>query len=127
MYHHVIPCKDQSVNVPIDMNNPEAAAAALELEFPETFSRKAWKVIDYFKGTLFMYLYNGEYVLTDESLYLTVHGDGSHEAPFGGPRWVADDLNAVEQWLEELADLYDAEGNVPGWTEAATEDEADEP
>ena len=58
-----------------------------------------------------------EYVATDESLYLTEHGDGSHEAPFGAPRWTGDSLEEFERWLEELADVYDEDGDIPGWEE----------
>ena len=115
MQHEIIPCRDQTINPPIDRNDPECASTAVELEFPETFSHKAWLVIRYMEAAMYLYLYKGEYILTDESLYLTDHGDGSHEAPLGGPRYVAESLEEVEQWLEELADCYDEEGDIPGW------------
>ena len=42
--------------------------------------------------------------MTDESLYLTEHGDGSHEAPFGAPRGTFDTWEEVEAFLEQVFD-----------------------
>ena len=115
MKHLIKPFADQTVNPAIDRNDPKAAATAIELEFPKTFSKKAWRVIDYFEGTMFLYSYKGKFVATDESLELTEYGDGSSEAPFGAPRFVCDTLDELEAILEDLADFYDASGDIPGW------------
>lgn len=100
--------------IPIDMNDVLGALTAIEVPFPESFSARAWKVIRYLDDTAFLFFYKGKYVVTDESLYLTEHGDGSPEAPLGAPRFVADSLADVEAWLEYLADRYD-EDEYPGW------------
>ena len=89
---------------PIDRNNPEQAATAIELTLPTGLSAKAWKCWDYFDGTAFAYEYQGRLVVTDEALELTEYGDGSHEAPFGAPRWVCDSWEELEQILEETYD-----------------------
>ncbi len=125
MKHQIIPCEDQTANPAIDRNDPLGAATAVELKFPRTFSKKAWRVIHYFEGAMYLYSYKGKFVATDESLELTEYGDGSHEAPYGAPRFVCDTLNELEVILEwgewdalfslSLADLYDASGDIPGW------------
>ena len=89
---------------PIDRNNPEQAATAIELTLPTGLSEKAWKCWDYFDGTAFAYEYQGKLVVTDESLELTEFGDGSHEAPFGAPRWVCDSWEELETALEATYD-----------------------
>ncbi len=115
--HIALPYKDQ-INVPTDMNDPEAAKTAVELQFPDTFCAIAQDVIRYFDGSMFLYRYKDHYVVTDESLYLTDHGDGSRAAPYGGPRWTGDDLDELESWLEGIAADYDAAGDIPGWPPA---------
>ena len=115
MKHQIKPCADQTVNPAIDRNDPQAAATAIELEFPETFSRKAWRVIRYLEGAICLYAYKGRFIVTDESLELTAYGDGSREAPYGAPRFICDSLDELEQTLEDLADCYDASGDIPGW------------
>ena len=89
---------------PIDRNNPEKAATAVELTLPTGLSEKAQKCWDYFDGTAFAYEYQGKLVVTDESLELTEYGDGSHEAPFGAPRWVCDSWEELEEILEATYD-----------------------
>ena len=89
---------------PIDRNDPEVAKTAVELTLPAGFSEKAHKCWDYFDGTAFLYEYKDRLVVTDESLYLTEHGDGSFEAPFGFPRWVCDSWAELEHCLEETWD-----------------------
>ena len=42
--------------------------------------------------------------MTDESLYLTEHGDGSHEAPYGAPRGEFETWEEVEAFLEQVFD-----------------------
>ena len=115
MNHPIKPFADQTLNSAIDRNDPQAAATAIELEFPKTFSKKAWRTIRYFEGAMYLYSYKGKFVATDESLELTEYGDGSHERPYGAPRFVCDTLNELEVILEDLADLYDASGDIPGW------------
>lgn len=115
MKHQVIPYVDQTENPAIDRNDPLAAATAIELRFPRTFSEKAWRVIRYFEGGMYLYSYKGKFVATDESLELTECGDGSHENPYGAPRFVCDTLDDLETVLEGIADLYDASDNILGW------------
>lgn len=97
---------------PIDRNNPEQAATAIELTLPTGLSAKAWKCWDYFDGTAFAYEYQGRLVVTDEALELTEYGDGSHEAPFGAPRWVCDSWEELEQILEETYDDLKEDGCI---------------
>ena len=115
MLHEIKPYEDQKMNVPMDPNDPAGAEKAIEIRFPSTFSEKARKVVDYLKDTAFLYLYKGQFVLTDESLQLTNVIQGDPHAVKGGPRWTGDSLEALEQWLEVTADLYDESGKVPGW------------
>ncbi|MBR1689646.1 MAG: hypothetical protein IJ713_02585 [Oscillibacter sp.] len=115
MKHPIIPFADQTVNPAIDRNDPQAAATAIELQFPKTFSTKAWRVIRYMEGAMYLYSYKGKFVATDESLELTEYGDGSHEAPYGAPRFVCNTLDEMEETLEELADFYDESYDIPGW------------
>ena len=116
--HQAKPYADQTVNVPVDMNDPEAAKTAVELEFPDTFCARAYDVVRYFEGTMYLYRYKDHFVVTDESLYLTEHGDGSYAALIGAPRWTGDDLDELEEWLEGIAADYDAAGDIPGWPPA---------
>ena len=52
---------------PIDRQNPERAATAIELTLPAGLSEKAQKCWDYFDGTAFAYEYQEKLVVTDES------------------------------------------------------------
>ena len=113
--HKVTPFENQP-NPGVDRNDPKAEVTAIELRFPATFSKRAWKVIRYFAGAMFLYAYKGKFVVTDESLELTEAGDGTHGAPYGAPRWVGDSLDDLEQWLLQIADEYDADADeIPGW------------
>ena len=115
MSHKVTPYAVQD-NPARDRNDPVAAVTAIEIHFPDTFSYKAWRVIRYFRGTMFLYAYNKQFVVTDESLDLTPFGDGSTEAPIGCPRWTGSSLDELERWLERIADENDASGTaIPGW------------
>ena len=87
----------------IDKNDPEAYPAA-QYGLPESFSEKAKSAWEYLDDTAFIFEYKGRLVVTDESLYLTEHGDGSSEAPFGFPRYTADTWEEIEAWLEDVAD-----------------------
>lgn len=100
--------------IPVDRHDPLGAKNATNVSFPKSFSARAWKAIHYLDDTIFLFYYKGSFVVTDESLYLTEHGDGTKEAPLGAPRFVSDTLDGVEAWLEYLADRYD-EGEYPGW------------
>ena len=95
---------------PMDMNDREREHTAIELTLPTGLSEKAWKCWNYFDGTAFAFEYKGRLVVTDEGLYLTEHGDGSHEAPFGFPRWVVDSWEELEKILEETYDDLEADG-----------------
>lgn len=114
MKHRVIPFAKQ-INPGIDRNDPQAAVTAIELRFPGTFSHKAWRVIRYMEGAMFLYAYKGKFIATDESLELTACGDGSYEKPFGAPHWTGSSLDELEGWLEQIADEYDKMAKVPGW------------
>lgn len=114
MKHRVIPFEKQ-LNPGIDRNDPEADVTAVELQFPKTFSARAWRVIHYMEGAMYLYSYKGKFVVTDESLELTESGNGTYEAPYGGPRWVGKSLEELEWWLESIADDYESMGDVPGW------------
>ena len=115
MKHRISPYERQ-LHPAVDRNDAEAAVTAIELRFPSTFSERAWKVITYFRGAMYLYSYKGKFVVTDESLYLTDHGDGSQEAPYGGPRWIGDSLEELEDWLLRIADDHDPKDfETPGW------------
>ena len=114
MKHKVIPYTEQ-INPAVDLNDPDAAITAVELRFPDTFSARARRVIRYMEGAMFLYSYKGKFVVTDESLCLSIYGNGTREAPFAGPRWVGGSLERLEQWLESIADDYDEAGDIPGW------------
>ena len=123
MTHTVRPYEDQR-NHPIDRNDYVGAMTAIELHFPDTFSKKAWKVIRYLGDAVFLFAYKCKFVVTDESLYLTEHGDGSRANPYGSPRFVGETLDQVEDWLEAMADDYDECGCMDGW-EVETDKESE--
>ena len=89
---------------PLDMNDRISECTAAELALPDNFSDKAKACWEYYKGAAYIFEYKGRLVITDESLYLTDHGDGSHSAPFGGPRWICDSWEQVERNLEQNYD-----------------------
>ena len=97
---------------PIDMNDPQSAATAIEYGLPDGFSGKAKACWEYFSGAAYLFEYKGKLVMTDESLYLTEHGDGSHEAPFGAPRAEFENWEAVEKWLEQVFDELIEDGAI---------------
>jgi hypothetical protein len=80
------------------------AETATALYFPFELSHKAWKALNYLDDTAWLFEYQGRLVVTDESLELTTFGNGTQEAPFGGPRWVGDTFAELEAWLESVAD-----------------------
>lgn len=98
---------------PVDMNDRESEWMAVELDIPDNFSDKAKACWEYFEGTAFIFQYKNRLVVTDEGLYLTEHGDGSHEAPFGAPRWVCDSWNELEHILEAVYDDLEEDGELP--------------
>jgi hypothetical protein len=94
---------------PVDMNDRQSERTAVELTLPSGLSEKAQACWDYFDGTAFAYEYKGRLVVTDESLYLTAHGNGTHEAPIGSPRWEGDSWEGLEGWLEMVYDELEEE------------------
>ena len=84
---------------PADANNPEHASTAVELTLPTSVPAEAWAVWNYLDGTAFIYEYDGRLVVTDEALDLTAHGDGSRDNPIGGPRWIVDSWDELEEIL----------------------------
>ena len=113
MKHPMNPTSIQ--NTAMDRNDTEKAKTAIELEWPETFSRRAKMVLRYFGNTAFLYSYDNHMVVTDESRELTDFGDGSKEAPIGFPRFEGKTLEDVEAWLEAVADDFDAENDCEHW------------
>lgn len=97
---------------PLDMNDPESAGTAIEYGLPEGFSNKAKACWSYFSGAAYLFEYKGELVITDESLYLTEHGDGTREAPFGAPRATFTAWDEVENWLETVFDELAEDGLI---------------
>jgi hypothetical protein len=97
---------------PYDMNDPEGAKEAIGLTLPEGFSEKAKAAWNYFDDTAFLFLYKDRLVVTDESLWLSEYGDGSLEAPMGGPRWECDTWEELEQALEGAYDDLKADGMI---------------
>ena len=95
---------------PVDRSDREHEHTAFELTLPTGLSGTAQACWDYFDGTAFAYEYKGRLVVTDESLDLAEFGDGSHEAPFGAPRWVVDSWEELEQVLEATYDDLEADG-----------------
>ena len=91
---------DQFGEYPVDKNDPENALTAIYYSVPTGFSAKAKAVMDYLDDTAWIFEYKGKLIMTDESLYLTEHGDGSREAPHGFPRDVFDSWEDMEEWLE---------------------------
>ena len=51
-------------------------------------------------------------MVTDESLYLTAHGDGTATAPLGFPRWECDTWEELEQALEQAYDELAGDGLI---------------
>ena len=100
MKHTISPYEDQK-NVPTCKG--ESAPTAIEIRFPETFGARAWHMIEELGDTVFLYLYNNRFIVTDELCELE------------SPRWSGESLEALENWLEEQASLKDAE--EPGWEE----------
>ena len=94
---------------PVDRNDPESAASAIEYGLPTGFSGKAKACWQYFSGAAYLFEYKGRLVMTDESLELTEYGDGSREAPFGAPRGEFDTWEEVEEWLEAVFDDLQAD------------------
>ncbi len=89
---------------PTDMNDHENERSAVELALPTGFSEKAKACWEYFRDAAAIFEYSNCLVVTDESLYLTEHGDGSHDASFGAPRWICDSWEELESILEEVYD-----------------------
>ena len=96
----------------IDKNDPAQQHTAVEYEFPPEFSPRAKMALDYFEAgsehsAAFLFAYNGKLIVTDESLWLTAHGNGTSGSPLGFPRMECNTLAAVEEWLEQIADELD--------------------
>ena len=99
-------------NDPVDRNDPDSVGEAVELAVPTGFSDKAKALMDYLDGTAFIFAYKGQLVLTDESLELTEAGDGTHEAPLGGPRMVCNSWEELERSLETEYDGMRTDGLI---------------
>ena len=114
---------DKFGEYPVDKNDPEAAMTAIYYSVPTGFSPKAKAVMDYLDDTAWIFEYKDQLIVTDESLYLTSHGDGTSEAPLGGPRFVCDSWEELEELLElTYQDLVENEVIAPIklWPEGTT-------
>ena len=100
MKHRVWPY-EEPLNAPTFDGN--SAPTAIELHFPESFSGRAWHMIDYLGDTIALYLFKDRFIATDEGCELAQ------------PRWAGDSLDELEGWLEGQATIKDAE--EPGWEE----------
>lgn len=93
-------------NTPIDKNDRQSEKTALyipwEIAKNVMTNEAAFAAIRYFDGTAWLFKYKGRLVVTDESLWLTDAGDGTRENPLGGPRYIADSLAEVEEWLAQV-------------------------
>ena len=107
----------------VDRNDRASEHTAVELALPDNFSDKAKVCWKYFTGAAYIFEYKNRLVATDEGLYLTDHGDGSHEAPHGGPRWVCDSWEELERLLEAIYDDLEADGDLPESEMMPTADE----
>ena len=85
---------------PVDKNDPDMAMTAIYYTVPDGFSKKAHAAMDYLDGCGFIFEYKDRLVVTDESLYLTMHGDGTHENPIGCDRCTCDSWEELEEWME---------------------------
>lgn len=87
---------------PVDVNNMDGqrGATAAPVDWPEGLSRKATQALLYLDGAAFLFLYRGDYIITDESGLLTETGK---DYCYGGPRAEFRSLNEIGPWLEELA------------------------
>ena len=97
---------------PVDRSDREHEHTAIELTLPTGLSGKAQACWDYFNGTAFLYEYKDHLVVTDESLYLTAHGDGTAEAPLGFPRWECGSWEELESILEQTYDELQEDGMI---------------
>ncbi|MCM1506627.1 MAG: hypothetical protein NC177_05765 [Ruminococcus flavefaciens] len=97
---------------PIDKNDRTNEKTAVRLSLPDNFSEKAKACWKYFMGAAFIFEYKEHLVITDEGLYLTEHGDGTHGNPIGFPRWVCDSWEEFEKILEETYDDLVEDGMI---------------
>ena len=114
---------DKFGEYPADKNDPEAASTAIYYDLPSGFSDKAKAAWKYLDGAAFIFEYKDKLVMTDEGLYLTEHGNGTHEAPYGGPRAEFDSWEEMEEWLELVYQEGIEEGfiePIEPWPEGTT-------
>lgn len=117
MAHKVLPYENQ-LHIPLSENGPEPTA--IELRFPSTFSRKAQRVLRYYDGCIFLFAWNGKFVMTDELLQL----DDAFEHCSCPRCWQGDNLDKLETWLEAIADAND-EKQPQGWVATRMDGEDD--
>ena len=110
--HQVIPFARQ-INPGIDRNDPQAAVTAIELRFPGTFSHKAWRVIRYMEGAMFLYAYKGKFIATDESLELT--GSSPHAATALTRSPLAHRAGRAVLWMSWKAGWSKLRTNTTSW------------
>lgn len=93
---------------PVDKNNMDGqrGATAVPVDWPVGLSRKATQALLYLDGAVFLFLYRGEYIITDESGWLT---ESDKDNICGGPRAEFTSLDKVGPWLERVAGGLDDE------------------
>lgn len=72
-----------------------------EYTVPTGFCPAALEMMNYLEGTAFIFEYGDVLIMTDESLDLTIAGDGTPQDPYGGPRGVFETWDEMEAFLAE--------------------------
>lgn len=103
MAHQAVPYEGKSN--PVKIGDKEIPTA-IEIQFPETFSDRAWHIILEQNSIFRLYDNNGCYYVTAED---STQGERKL-------RWQGDSLDALELWLDGLADELDKA--EPGWENA---------
>lgn len=100
---------------PIDKNNLDGVmgATAVPLEFPEGLSKKAEAGLAYLEGAAFLFQYQGRYIVTDESGWLTAYGTGRKDDPAGFPQAEFESLSEIGPWLEQVANDNAEDDDIP--------------
>ena len=103
MAHIVSPYEDQTRPATY---KGQPVLTAIEIRFPETFSDRAWHVIEEYGNSIQLYVHNGMFVATTELRALDVES----------VRWQGGSLEDLEIWLEVKATQFDE--LEPGWEDA---------
>lgn len=118
MEHKVLPYGNQ-LHIARTWKGPEPAA--IELQFPPTFSGRAQRVLRYYDGKLFLFAWQDKFVMTDDGLLL----DDGYYRGSGMLGWRGNDLGGLEAWLEAIADSLD-DWQPSGWQDVCDDDSGKE-